>query len=681
MTVYKKPNYSIQFGVRRNAKLKPASKYLLEMLSNNDVTFFIPPYQRNYEWDTEPCSIFWEDIIKAADSNLSNNTVEHFFGTFTYFEGEHLFGQPAKLVLIDGQQRITTTMLFLMALRDVVDNTLTANYINNHYLTNPNSVGEDDELKIKLKQVETDWAVYCDIILKREVSERNKLSSVFQNYSFFKNKLLQVKKQNRYKNLSDLITYGLSKFSVVAIQLEPATNKWEKPQEIFESMNSLGKPLSLADLVRNYLLLGKSPSEQDRYYKNYWMKMETELPENVSNFIRDYMQLVKMSPYKKATEKNYKPLYAEFKKLFANEDTEELLEKLSVCSGYYSYIVKETPSENETLNQLFKDFRIINVTTANSFILGLIQSWKEGEFSDSDLINCLNAFLVYVIRRRILGITNGENKSFPTLVKHIPRLGSSDDKWHEMFKILAEQEYALSVPNDNEILNEMTQMNFYNFSYCRLLLSLMEEKITGNRPEPETTQVEHIMPLEDLSEEWKAELGDDAEEIHTELVNNIGNLTLIRSNNELGQTCFSQKKDFYQDSSDLELSKLHITSADKWDAEAIRSRRDWMINFILTKVLPIPDEMRRGNNFNSKGHSSLSFKDLGLIGENINYIKDKSIVARVVGDKEVEFEGVRYRLSPLTREIEKRKGTLNPSGDYSGARWWEYEGMKLSDLR
>lgn len=129
---------------------------------------------------------FWEDIIKAADSNLSNNTVEHFFGTFTYFEGEHLFGQPAKLVLIDGQQRITTTMLFLMALRDVVDNTQTANYINNHYLTNPNSVGEDDELKIKLKQVETDWAVYCDIILREKSAKGTNYRLSFRTIHFSK---------------------------------------------------------------------------------------------------------------------------------------------------------------------------------------------------------------------------------------------------------------------------------------------------------------------------------------------------------------------------------------------------------------------------------------------------------------------------------------------------------------
>ena len=97
----------------------PSEKKLLKLLSNNDVTFYIPPYQRNYEWTNEQCKVFFDDIIKTAEANLGNRRVEHFFGTITYFESEQKFGEPSKLILIDGQQRITTTMLFLVALRDI----------------------------------------------------------------------------------------------------------------------------------------------------------------------------------------------------------------------------------------------------------------------------------------------------------------------------------------------------------------------------------------------------------------------------------------------------------------------------------------------------------------------------------------------------------------------------------
>lgn len=132
---------------------------LLSLLSNNDVTFFIPPYQRNYEWDEEQCRIFWEDIVKTAEANLTGGHTEHFFGSITFFTDNHIFGEPDKLILIDGQQRITTTMLFLAAVRDLVTDDKQRDFIEGRYLKNNNATS-DTEYKVKLKQVESDWAAY-----------------------------------------------------------------------------------------------------------------------------------------------------------------------------------------------------------------------------------------------------------------------------------------------------------------------------------------------------------------------------------------------------------------------------------------------------------------------------------------------------------------------------------------
>ena len=149
--------------------MKASENYLLSILSNNDVTFFIPPYQRNYEWGRDQCEVFLQDILKTMYANLKGNSSEHFFGTVTYFQSETVFGQPNKLVLIDGQQRITTTMLFLVALRDVIDNESIQAFIDSKYLKNCNATDDALEYKIKLKQVETDWSVYCAIILQKEI--------------------------------------------------------------------------------------------------------------------------------------------------------------------------------------------------------------------------------------------------------------------------------------------------------------------------------------------------------------------------------------------------------------------------------------------------------------------------------------------------------------------------------
>ena len=299
---------------------------LLNLLSNNNVTFFIPPYQRNYEWAEEQCKVFLEDVQKTCDSNASGTIAEHFFGTITYFQTETKFGQPNRLVLIDGQQRITTTMLFLIAMRDLMKEEDTKAFINARYLKNDNVSG-DVEYKIKLKQVETDWGVFKKLVLSQAPEDTDKTSVVYRNYKFFYNRLSAYQKAGG--DLGNLIDKGLNKFSVITIQLEPDRNPWENPQEIFESMNSLGKPLSLADLVRNYLLMGLDPGMQDELYSKYWMKIERLLPGRVSDFIRDYMQGHEQRSFITATEKNYKKLYSTFKQIFSYAEPRVLLQDLA----------------------------------------------------------------------------------------------------------------------------------------------------------------------------------------------------------------------------------------------------------------------------------------------------------------------------------------------------------------
>lgn len=129
--------------------MTPLEQKLLNLLSNQDVTFFIPPYQRNYEWTDAQCKVFFEDVKKTCDNNMNGIEDEHFFGSITFFQDETNFGEPNKLVLIDGQQRITTTMLFLVAIRDTLhDDENICKFINSRYLKNDNATGNDDEYKV-----------------------------------------------------------------------------------------------------------------------------------------------------------------------------------------------------------------------------------------------------------------------------------------------------------------------------------------------------------------------------------------------------------------------------------------------------------------------------------------------------------------------------------------------------
>ena len=656
----------------------PQDSKLLNMLSNNDVTFFIPPYQRNYEWNDDQCKVFLDDVLKTYRSNVNGKNTEHFFGSITYFQTESAFGQPSKLVLIDGQQRITTTMLFLVALRDLLGKKDLGEFIDSKYLKN-NNVKGDIEYKVKLKQVETDWIAYKNIILSEELSEKEKNSAVYRNYRYFYNKLSDLIEEGF--DLTAIIEKGLNKFSVITIELQPDKNAWENPQEIFESMNSLGKPLSLADLVRNYLLLGLDADTQSFLYNQYWMHIEKVIPGQVSSFIRDYMQAHEKKPFLKATETNYKELYGLFKRIFAEENAKELLRDLSESATIYSQIIPGGSTGEKVIDTEIQDLARLNTTTVYSFLLVLLKAWKQGEFHTPDIVNILNAFKIYCLRRRLIALSAAENKNFPLLAARIPELAKAPDKRTKMFEILSKQESNLRLPNDIEISRYVENMNFYNFRYCKFYLSLVEEKITKSRPDQadENLQIEHIMPRK-LDDQWKSELGDDYETIHQEYVNTIGNLTLIRHNQELGNKPFAEKKKLYEEKAGLQIAKTEIINQEHWNEDTIKARTKWITEYLLQEVLTIPDNMRRVNNFTAKEGRHLSFMELQLIGLEIAFADDPSIRVHVVGDKEVEFEGKKWKLSPLTKEIQERRGKANASGSYSGAQYWEFDGVRLSEI-
>ena len=395
------------------------------------------------------------------------------------------------------------------------------------------------------------------------------------------------------------------------------------------------------------------------------------------------MQAHEQRSFLKATETNYKELYGLFKKIFSGSNAKVLLKDLSESATIYSYMLPDDSNScgSKQIDGLLQDLGRMNVTTAYSFLLVLLRAWKQGDFSTSDIVDILDAFRIYCLRRRILALTAAENNNFPLLAGRIRELKEATDKREKMFEILAHQESNLRLPNDIELSRFLETTNFYNFRYSKFVLSLIEETITKSRPDQtdEKLQIEHIMPRT-LNDDWIAELGDNSEEIHQDLLNTIGNLTLIRHNQELGNKKFSDKKKIYEEKAGLQIAKTEITNQTKWDEKAIRNRAKWIIQFLLEDVLPIPDKMRKTNNFNQKDTRGLSFEALQLVGLDIDFIEDPSYRAHVISDKEVEFEGKKWRLSPLTKEIQTRRGKVNASGSYQGAWWWEYDGIRLYDI-
>jgi uncharacterized protein with ParB-like and HNH nuclease domain len=672
--------------------LKPDATYLLKSLSSNDATFFIPPYQRNYEWKQSTCKVFLEDIAKVADSNVKGVRAEHFFGSIVYVVEESGFGVPSKFVLTDGQQRITTTMLFLMALRDSIQDDSYKNTIQHKYIQNDSASG-GTEFKIKLKQVETDWEAYKTLAIGDDFPDEHKSSTVYQNYEFFRSKLVEFSDPE----LKNLLENGLMKFEIITIQLEPSTNPWENPQEIFESMNSLGQPLSLADLVRNYLLMGKSSDDQIALYNKYWLRLEKELPGRLSEFIRDWMQADQHRFFKVAKESNFKELYSSFKELVRGRDTSEVFESLSLFSKPYSQAIGLASTGDATLDFIISDFSTIGSSTSQSLLAEILLEYSTNKAILKNVQDVLKALRTYVLRRRILQLNNPENKFFPTVGAHLSRFLNSNNPGHELLSHFSSYEYALRLPNDSDMKARLRTINFYNFgvgkSTPRLLLAMVEEHLTKARPQldDDGLQLEHIMP-QTLSSSWKEALGENYASSHMEHVNSIGNITLIRHNQELGNKPFKEKRAVYLSNSGLQVTQNLICTSSPisqheiltWGPAQILERAEYIIGLLVEDVLTIPPQLRDTSNWKQEESRTSNFDSKRvlseLIGETINYLKDPQITATVISDSRVLFEQKEWALSGLTRELRRRSGEENASSAYHGAYYWTWDDTKLVNL-
>ena len=657
---------------------------LLSSLSSKDVTFFIPPYQRNYEWSTSTCKVFLTDVQKVAAQNSTGIRAEHFFGSVVYVIEDAGFGVPSRFILTDGQQRITTSMLFLMALRDTISDEYLIETIQKSYLENERSGGLT-EFKIKLKQVETDWEAYKLLALGESVPQELRNSAVFENYEFFRRSLEAISEDER----RGLLENGLAKFTIIAIQLEPDRNPWENPQEIFESMNSLGKPLSLADLVRNYLLMGKSSETQTQLYNKYWLGLEKRLPGRLSEFIRDWMQADQHKSFKVAREYNYKELYGGFKDMVRGRPTEELFEDFVAFSGPYAQASLLEKTGVRSLDQVLSDLHVIGIAPAYSFISEALREYHARRISLGAIEAILKGMRTYLLRRRILRITVGENKFFPVLGTRLPELEGSVNYAEVVFDQLASMNYALRVPNDNELKTQLQSMNFYNLgesrNYPRLLLSMIEEHLTKSRPQwdDENLQLEHILP-QTLNDAWRLELGEDADEIHQELVHTPGNITLIRHNQELGNKPFEAKKLTYAGKSGLQVTQNFVTDCVRWDADAIRRRGEYLSEIILNQILPLPTRRKFASNWAQESDKPSQF-DIRtvlnqLIGEKIFFTENPKISAVVISDSKVQYEGEEWSLSPLTTMLKQRLGKVSPNSQFNGASYWIWSDSRLVDL-
>ena len=587
-----------------------------DILAKNATSFFIPPFQRAYAWGKTEIERYFSDIIRIINSELDtaqSDKQEHFFGTLVIKEEKA--GFVNKSIVVDGQQRLTTTLLFLIALRDNEPNQENKDFITGTYLTNNASSFQD---KIKLKQVSKDWDAYRALITGTSA----KPGIVKNAYDIFTKLIANIKISRPEITLEKYIV-AIQRINVAIIFLDERPFKGEDPQIIFETLNSLGKPLTLSDLIRNYVLLNMDSAHQAIMYETIWYPhIELPLSGSTSDFFRDFLQYKKSTSIKAVSDNNTKELYANFKNFVEESYTthKAFIDDIVKYVKLYTWIMQEEIAETissdkikdsqikELLRNIFHD---IKTEAFKPFILGLLYYHQNKTttvlLSDDNFIAILQIIRTYLIRRRVAKLTQGENRNIVLLCNRIHDLVQ---KKIEMIDLLSSMFYKMRLPNDDEIRQVLMISKFYEDfkTYGKFILGKIEEynaKVPVDFRNSKVT-IEHIMP-QTLSDEWKAMLGTHYEEIYKTYLHNIGNLILTEFNSEIGNKPFKDKKTKLHTSSLY--YRLEIVEYAVWNEDSIKRHQSNMINWFL-QTFPLPQQYQSTPNYDRKKPDVTTFSPL-----------------------------------------------------------------------
>lgn len=543
--------------------MKAVEAHLLSFLHKSP-QFIIPIYQRTYSWTEKQCRQLWDDILRVGASDA---IAVHFIGSIVYIEqGLSQVSHRAPLLVIDGQQRLTTVSLLLEALARALGSdepveSFSADQVRAYYLSNTLEKG-DRYYKLLLSQ--TDNGSLKAIIKNSEQPQEPSLR-VTSNFDLF-NKLLA----DRRGDLAP-VCRGLAKLMVVDVAL---TRGQDNPQLIFESMNSTGKELSQADLIRNFILMGLEPTFQTRLYEDYWRPMEQDFGQEAYGtqfdaFMRHYLTV------RTGAIPRERDVYDAFKeysrtKPVVDAGTESLVREIRAFARYYCAMAlgRET---DPTLNLAFHDLRELRVDVAYPFLLELYHDYATHVLNAADFGAAVRLVEAYVFRRAICTIpANSMNKTFATFAKALRK-----DRYLESIQahFLMLPSYR-AFPLDDEFRRDLQIRDLYNFRSRSYWLRRLENHGRKERVPVDEYTIEHILPQNPtLSAEWRRDLGPEWERVQKQWLHTLGNLTLTGYNGEYSDRPFCEKRDMEGGFRESPL-KLNagLGQIDGWNEAAIQDR-------------------------------------------------------------------------------------------------------------
>lgn len=573
--------------------MKGYAKPLHEFIEGHKIQFVIPVYQRNYDWLMDNCDQLFSDLVKLSRSNRRS----HFFGSIVTSAADSSYNR----LVIDGQQRLTTISLLLLAgIKAVKDGAVEISEeskLDEAYEVFLKAKFCNSERKIKLVPIENDRIAYDKIFNEEDSFDED--SKITRNYRHFYDLLTRKPQALSFDQLLDAI----ERLQIISIELDSD----DDAQLIFESLNSTGLALTEADKIRNYLLMSLTPEEQQVCFKNYWQKIEQSTENQPTKFLRDYLT-IQQQLQRPVRQSN---IYYEWKKYMDGHDRKNELVKMLDYAHYYQQVT-EAKLSTAKLSEKMRHICNIETDVTNVFFIQFLKYASANNLSEDEVFKVVDLVENYLARRIVCNMPgNALTQVFCALhkdvLKNIEEYSSANVELDNSYSdILAyhimRRDGNYQLPRDMQFVESIKTRDAYHMlkPFQIFLFERLENSVHGEYNDVATDMkkkdatIEHIMP-QTLNGDWKAMLGDNFEEIQDKYLHTFANLTLTGINSELSNKPFEIKRDGkiignevypgYKNSK-YRLTKS-VTSCDKWTEIELQNRCNEIVATFL-RLYPLP---------------------------------------------------------------------------------------------
>lgn len=548
---------------------QPARHSLSDFIcSNRGAQFVIPVYQRNYSWNPQKETRQFMDDVEY----LLHTSSTHFLGILIYVLNED--SSPVQLMVVDGQQRLTTAFIFLLALRKaslVKGDRKTAELIDCDYIFNESR----DVVRIRPSVSQDD--VFASLVYGNEggINFRDSETNVYRNYVYILSRLEELLKHYRPHEILNVLT----RLDILAFPLDQKDNV----QQIYESINATGAPLTASDLIRNFVLMNHEEAVQERLYRMYWKPLEekTGQPQRLEEFFRYYL-----------AAKNYslssrKDLYEDFKVFWLHRGgtTETRLQEINRYA-LVMHMIYEGGAPDDCVEKALSSFRLTASRIPAPFLLEMGRMYLDREITGESFAEVIRLVDSYLVRRALCGMDNGTlARYFPSLLRTVLKTMKKTHQDVYALTVTSLVEYnrgkVNAMPSDEQLKASLKEINAYSLMVIRPILERIEHDGATAKVDTSVLNIEHIMPQHPNSW-WQKHSGAANADEYAVIANLIGNLTLCSAydNTRMGNEDFAFKKKVLSKTLHIRMN-TEILKRKVWNKDAILKRCDELAEKII----------------------------------------------------------------------------------------------------